>query len=156
MTIPVQIALTAKQREDLITMLQRLALYDDDTKKVKKTQIEFPGGNDGLFSKVYALSIKKLREELSEGYGIFSGKPVQWAKLRIGQIPARWVSKMVWHPEQKSSFDNDGHLLLDVPYSDDRELLQAILSWLPDVEVIAPSLLRKRLREVLEISLKEL
>ena len=125
-------------------------------KEVRSFSIDAILSAELLTDKTKDLSIKKLREELGEGYGIFSGEPVQWAKLRIGPVPARWISRMVWHPEQKSSFDNEGHLLLDVPYSDDRELLQTILSWLPDVEVIAPSSLRKRLREVLEISLKEL
>lgn len=109
-----------------------------------------------LADKAKEISIKKLREELSEGYGIFSGKKVQWAKLRIGPVPARWVSKRIWHSEQKMSFESDGFLMLEIPFSDERELLQDILAWLPDVKVLAPHSLRKKLCEVLEQSLKNM
>lgn len=107
-----------------------------------------------LADKAKNLSIKKLREKLSEGYGIFSGKAVQWAKLRIGAIPARWVSKRIWHSKQKISFNNEGQLLLEIPFSDDRELMQDILAWLPDVEILEPESLRSKLKKILELSLE--
>lgn len=109
-----------------------------------------------LVEKAKEISIKKLREELSEGYGIFSGKKVQWAELRIGPVPARWVSKRIWHSEQKMSFESDGFLMLEIPFSDERELLQDILAWLPDVKVLAPDALRKKLCEVLEQSARNM
>jgi predicted DNA-binding transcriptional regulator YafY len=101
------------------------------------------------------ISIKKLREELSEGYGIFSGKAVQWAKLRVTNSAVRWVSKRVWHTNQKSSFETDESLLLEIPYTDDRELMQDILAWLPDVEVFAPKSLRMKLSAILKTSLEK-
>ena len=101
------------------------------------------------------ISIKKLREELSEGYGIFSGKAVQWAKLRVTNSAVRWVSKRVWHTNQKSSFETDGSLLLEIPYTDDRELMQDILAWLPDVEVLAPKSLRMKLSAILKTSFEK-
>ena len=107
-----------------------------------------------LPEKTKDVSLKKLREELNEGYGIFSGKPVRWAKLRITNVAVEWVSKRVWHSNQKSSFDSDGSLLLEIPYTDDRELIQDILAWLPDVEVLAPKSLHARLNEILTAALK--
>lgn len=101
------------------------------------------------------ISINKLREELSEGYGIFSGKAVQWAKLRVTNSAVRWVSKRVWHTNQKSSFETDGSLLLEIPYTDDRELMQDILAWLPDVEVLSPKSLRMKLSAILNTSLEK-
>lgn len=79
------------------------------------------------------LPIKKLREALADGYGIFSGKPTQWAKLRIGATSARWVAQTVWHSGQKSSFDDAGNYLLEIPFTDDRELSKDILGLLPNV-----------------------
>ncbi|HYD62832.1 MAG TPA: WYL domain-containing protein [Noviherbaspirillum sp.] len=96
------------------------------------------------------LAIKALRDLLSSGYGIFSGRTVQWAKLRIGPTRARWVSRTVWHSDQRASFDEGGHYLLEIPYTDDRELIQDILALMPDVEVLAPKALRVRIRAVLQ------
>ena len=39
--------------------------------------------------------------------------------------------------------------MLEVPYSDDRELLRDILKHGPDVEVLGPEALRARVREAL-------
>lgn len=108
-----------------------------------------------LSDKAKNISIKKLREELSEGYGIFSGKAVQWARLRVTNSAVRWVSKRVWHTNQKSSFETDRSLLLEIPYTDDRELMQDILAWLPEVEVLAPISLRTRLSAILKTSLEK-
>jgi len=108
-----------------------------------------------LADKAKNLSIKKLREELSEGYGIFSGKAVQWAKLRVTDSAVRWVSKRIWHSNQKSRLESDGSLILEIPYSDDRELMQDILAWLPNVEVLAPKSLKTKLYEILKSSLNK-
>ena len=42
------------------------------------------------------------------------------------------------HPEQKSTLHKDGSYTLEIPYSDDRELLGDILLFGPDVEVVGP------------------
>ncbi|MCW5655593.1 MAG: WYL domain-containing protein [Hydrogenophaga sp.] len=64
---------------------------------------------------------------LGSGYGIFSGKEVQWATLRFTPERARWVAAEQWHPAQKGEWDSEGHWLLQIPYSDDRELVMDIL-----------------------------
>lgn len=99
------------------------------------------------------LSEKTLDEALGAGYGIFSGKKVQWAKLKFSAERARWVAYEQWHPRQKSKFQADGSYLLEIPYSDDRELVMDILKHGKDVEVLGPQKLRERvvgqLREAL-------
>jgi predicted DNA-binding transcriptional regulator YafY len=102
------------------------------------------------------MSIKTLREMLADGYGIFSGKPTQWAKLKIGATSARWAAQTVWHSGQKSSFDDAGNYLLEIPFSDDRELIKDILGLLPDVEILAPDSLRERFQEILKKSSRKL
>jgi len=102
------------------------------------------------------MSLKSLRKALGTGYGIFSGQTVQWAKLRIGPNRARWIARTIWHSQQKASFDDDGFYLLEIPYNDDRELVNDILGLLPDVEILAPESLRIRVRAVLEESMKTL
>jgi len=93
------------------------------------------------------LAEKTLNKKLGAGYGIFSGTQVQWAKLRFSPERARWVASEQWHPKQKGHLDRDGAYLLELPYSDDRELIMDILKYGPDCEVLGPDALRERVWE---------
>jgi predicted DNA-binding transcriptional regulator YafY len=86
----------------------------------------------------------ELNRLLGAGYGIFSGEKVQWAKLRFSEQRARWVAAEEWHPQQRASFDEAGRYVLEVPYSQDPELMMDILKHGPDVEVLEPTELRER------------
>jgi len=97
---------------------------------------------------------KDLDEVLGSGYGIFSGKATQWAKLRFTASRARWVGAEQWHPKQKGAYEADGSYVLEVPYSDDRELIGDILRHGPEVEVLGPPALRRAVREQLNAALK--
>lgn len=88
----------------------------------------------------------RLKEVLESGYGIFSGSRVKWAMLRFTPERARWVAVEQWHPQQKGRIEPDGSYLLEIPYTDDRELLMDILKYGGDVEVIAPDDLRQRVQ----------
>jgi predicted DNA-binding transcriptional regulator YafY len=90
---------------------------------------------------------------LGAGYGIFSGRKVQWAKLRFTPERARWVSMELWHPKQKARFEKDGSYLLEVPYSDSRELAMDILKQGAGVEVLGPAALRKEVAAQLRAAL---
>ena len=92
----------------------------------------------------------ELDEYMKSGYGIFSGKKVIWAKLKFSPLAARWVATQKWHSKQKGRFEADGSYVLELPYSDDRELVMDILKHGPDVEVLGPSELRSRVRERLK------
>jgi len=94
-----------------------------------------------------SLADKTLNKALGAGYGIFSGTQVQWARLRFSPERARWVGSEQWHPKQKGHLEQDGAYLLELPYSDDRELLMDILKYGPDCEVLGPDELRQRVRE---------
>jgi len=91
-----------------------------------------------------------LDKALGSSYGIFSGEATQIAKLRFSIERARWVKRETWHPEQKGSFDKQGRYTLEVPYSDDRELVMDILRHVPEVEVLAPAALREKLTQRLK------
>lgn len=107
-----------------------------------------------LKEKTKEVSRSKLKEALENGYGIFSGKAVTWARLRFSSERARWVSKEQWHPQQKGKFEEDGSYLLEVPFSDNRELIMDILRHGAEVEVISPQKLRKRVGQELKSALK--
>jgi predicted DNA-binding transcriptional regulator YafY len=96
-----------------------------------------------------AVSIEEeaLRQELETGYGIFAGSKHQLAKLKFSPFRARWVSKEIWHQDQKGEFQDDGTYVLVVPYSDERELMLDILRQGSEVEVVGPRGLRERIKE---------
>jgi predicted DNA-binding transcriptional regulator YafY len=92
-----------------------------------------------------------LDRELGESYGLFSGPPTAIAMLRFTPMRARWVAPELWHPDQKSWYEQSGHYVREVPYGRPDELILDIMRYGPDVEVIAPLELRQavgqRLRE---------
>ena len=67
---------------------------------------------------------------------------------------ARWVATEQWHPQQRTRFDPDGSYLLELPYSDHRELVMDILKHGPEVEVLAPDSLRAEVRDALQAALE--
>jgi predicted DNA-binding transcriptional regulator YafY len=107
-----------------------------------------------LDRKAKTIADRELDEVLGSGYGIFSGRATQWARLRFTPARARWVGAEQWHPRQKGSFEADGAYVLEVPYSDDRELIGDILRHGPEVEVLDPPALRRAVREQLNATLK--
>ena len=95
-----------------------------------------------------------LNQEFTTAYGIFAGCRITDAVLRFSPECARWVAREEWHPEQQGSIDEEGYYILCLPYSNDTELLMDIMRYGPDVEVLKPESLREKVRNRLELSLK--
>ena len=106
-----------------------------------------------LAPKARSVAEKTLNEVLASSYGIFSGKADKRAVLRFTPKQARWVASEQWHPQQVSQFDKDGSYLLEIPYSNDGELIMDILKYGPDVEVVSPAELRKSVKRRLAAAL---
>ncbi len=94
--------------------------------------------------KAREVSLRSMNEALGPGYGIFSGRDLQTARLRFTPERARWVAQESWHPRQHGAFDAQGHWILEFPFADDRELIMDILKYGADVEVLGPPSLRRR------------
>ncbi len=99
-----------------------------------------------LTTEAQSVPLEDIESTLGAGYGIFGGMPIAWATLKFTPSRSRWVSREVWHPMQKSRSEEDGSFVLQVPYSDDRELMGDILRYGADVEVLAPKELRSSLQ----------
>ena len=98
---------------------------------------------------------KELDDIFLPGYGIFASKRTKTAKLRFAPERSCWVSREEWHPQQVTSMDKDGNYHLQVPYSDERELIMDILKFGPDVEVLGPASLRMAVMERLRSALNQ-
>ena len=59
----------------------------------------------------------------------------------------------MWHPSQILRQRRDGSLEMRIETSGHKELVRWVLSWVPDVEVLAPQSLRERVREKLREAL---
>jgi len=92
----------------------------------------------------------RLDAVLRAGYGIFAGEQTELAVLRFSASRARWVGAEVWHSRQVGRFEPDGSYLLEVPYSQEPELVMDILRHGREVEVLAPESLRRRVAAELE------
>ncbi len=96
---------------------------------------------------------KQLQRHVSASFGIFSGEARHWAVLRFSAERAQWVADETWHPDQIGQWKGDAYEL-QIPYSDERELLMDILKYGPDVEVLAPPQLRRKVGDSLEQALR--
>jgi predicted DNA-binding transcriptional regulator YafY len=92
---------------------------------------------------------ERLDEVLRAGYGIFAGQAVDRAVLRFTPSRARWVASEAWHSQQVGRMEPDGSYVLEVPYSQEPELVMDILKYGADVEVLSPPSLRRRVEEEL-------
>jgi len=79
---------------------------------------------------------------LGAGYGIFSGAETQTAVLRFTPERARWVADEVWHSRQAGRIEADGSYVLELPYSQEPELVMDLLRHGAGVRVLAPETLR--------------
>ena len=95
-----------------------------------------------------------LDRELGSSYGIFSGEPKGWARIRFSASVAQWVAAEQWHPRQRGLMRGDVYEL-ELPYSNPTELLMDVLRYGPDAEVLGPPELRELARQHLEAASKK-
>lgn len=102
-----------------------------------------------LNERAIEVGAKEMEEHFCSGYGIFAGLATHRAQLKFSPERAQWVGKEIWHHDQSSFYLEDGSYVLEVPYSNDQELVMDLLRHSPEVEVIAPLELRHKLHAVL-------
>lgn len=92
---------------------------------------------------------KEKLEQSERSYGIFSGNEIHIATLIFNQSTARWIKAEIWHPDQKQVWLEDGSLKLEVPYSDETEMLMDILRHGANVKVNGPKILADKVKKIL-------
>jgi len=141
---------TAEATERVVSP-QRLVLYRDNwyldawchlRDGLRKFSVDAIASPVMLDEKAKLVDMKAVERELDRGYGIFAGRNVLWATLRFTPARARWVAHERWHAAQRGRFEPGGAYVLELPFSDTRELMMDILKYGADVEVLGPASLR--------------
>ncbi len=150
---------TAKSSQREISP-QRLTFYRDNwyldswchvRKAIRSFSVDALESVDLLQTNALEKSDRVLDQELSSGYGIFSGLATKKAELRFSPERARWVAQEQWHPMQQSYVDQQGYYYLSIPYSQEPELIMDILKHGADVVVLKPLSLKNRVKNVLRV-----
>jgi len=146
---------TAEATERIVSP-QRLVLYRDNwyldawchlRNGLRKFSVDAISSPAMLDEKAKSVDMKAVERELDRGYGIFAGRNVEWATLRFTPARARWVAHERWHAAQRGRVEPGGAYVLELPFSDTRELLMDILKYGADVEVLGPTSLRAAVAE---------
>ena len=88
-----------------------------------------------------------------EAFGIAHGEKPERIRLLFSAKVATYIRERVWHPSQILRERCDGSLEMRLETSGHKELVRWVLSWMPDVEVLAPRSLHDRVREKLREAL---
>ena len=123
-------------------------------KEVRSFAVDAIAECEQLDADAKELDADQLRTSMQSGYGIFGGAVKGWAKLKFGLERARWVKHEEWHPNQKGHEEPDGSYVLEIPYSDERELVGDILKFGADVQVISPSNLVNEVKKHIDQAIK--
>ncbi len=100
-------------------------------------------------AKATTISEKELDDYFTSTFGIFSGKATHTAVLHFTPQRARWVAEEQWHPNQTSTWLENGYYELCIPYGNPTELMIDILKYGTDVEVIKPAALRNQVKQMI-------
>jgi predicted DNA-binding transcriptional regulator YafY len=90
-----------------------------------------------------------IEEALERAWGIIADQGAVEVELRFAPAVASRVAETTWHPTQKVRRDPDGSLAWRATVSGTIEIRSWILSWGPDVEVVAPAALRAEVAALL-------
>ncbi|MFC1499159.1 helix-turn-helix transcriptional regulator [Verrucomicrobiota bacterium] len=82
-----------------------------------------------------------------ESFGIVRGDKVFRVRLLFSRKIAGYIKERVWHSDQKIVEKRNGDIVLSFETAGWKELVRWILSWQPDVKVLAPKRLADRIRE---------
>ncbi|MCZ2290755.1 MAG: WYL domain-containing protein [Burkholderiales bacterium] len=96
------------------------------------------------------IPLARVQAEMDAGYGIFAGGKPRWALLRFDAQAAQWASREQWHPDQQGRWLGEPGASaweLRLPYVDETELVMDVLRQGPQVQVLEPASLRRRVHE---------
>ena len=99
----------------------------------------------------------RIREYLNKQFGVFMDgmKNEYIVKLQFTKDQAPFIRERKWHKNQKTEPMKNGGLKLSFTTNHLFEVARWVLSWGPDVKVLAPPELKKSIKEQLQQALKQ-
>ena len=89
-----------------------------------------------------------------EAFGIVRGDETLKVVLLFEPKLAVYITERDWHPTQQFRMRRDGRVEMRMESTGRKELIRWVLSWMPDVKVLAPKSLRDRIGEKLRDGLR--
>ncbi len=90
-----------------------------------------------------------LRAHYAESYGIFSGPMKSMAVIQIDKQLAPWTVFEHWHSKQSIEHLDDQHMLLSIPYNDERELIADVMRLGAAATIMQPAALQQQFQQQL-------
>lgn len=87
-------------------------------------------------------------------FGIVGGEELIKVRLLFEPKLAVYITERQWHPSQEFWKRPDGRVEMRMETTGRKELVRWVLSWMPDVKVLAPKSLRDRITEKLRDGLR--
>lgn len=103
-------------------------------------------GTGATFRRATDLVVKAYA---GEAFGITRGEKLMRVRLLFESNLAVYIMERDWHPSQTFTRRPDGRVEMRLETSGRQELIRWVLSWMPDVRVLAPKSLRDRIEEKL-------
>jgi predicted DNA-binding transcriptional regulator YafY len=89
-----------------------------------------------------------------KAFGIVGGEAPIKVRLLFEPKLAVYITERQWHPSQEFRARPDGRVEMRMETTGRKELVRWVLSWMPDVKVLAPKSLRDRIVEKLRDGLR--
>jgi predicted DNA-binding transcriptional regulator YafY len=89
-----------------------------------------------------------------KAFGIVGGEDSIKVRLLFDPKLAVYITERQWHPSQEFRTRPDGRVEMRLETTGRKELVRWVLSWMPDVKVLAPKSLRDRIAEKLRDGLR--
>jgi predicted DNA-binding transcriptional regulator YafY len=86
----------------------------------------------------------------AEAYGIMGGEKALRVRVRASRAIAAYMAERMWHPSQRVTRRRDGSVDIAFTTRGRKEVVRWVLSWQPDLKVLSPASLGKRVREKME------
>lgn len=100
--------------------------------------------NAEMLDRPYKAKVLDPGEFFQHSIGVFRGKDPIAVKICFSKKVAPFVRERGWHPSQQVVSKSDGTLEMKIEVTETPELVQWILGFGPDAEVLEPKGLRKR------------
>ena len=92
----------------------------------------------------------EVQKHLRESIGIFGGSNAKKFRIKITAYAAPWIEEDPWHPDQQIKRHSDGSLTLTLTAAHDMEVIQRVLAFGSEAEILSPASCRKEITRIIQ------